>query len=127
MATITESSIKRVSLNLHQLIQITMDNTRALEKSTLKLRMKIKADLDALTKDLSQKDQLRLKSMIVNAIQENTHAAGSTAKIGTPDGPCFGEGSHGIDYEEGGVYGGVCGIGSIHGLTGGGVFGGFHY
>jgi hypothetical protein len=127
MPTSNNAQINRVSVNIQELIMTMITNTRTLESITRKVRTKIKADLNSLSKGLPEKEKIKLLNLIVITVQGNLNTAGSTAKIGSSEG-CLGEGSHGVDYEDAdGVYGGICGIGSINGLTGGGIFGGIHY
>lgn len=130
MATSNNAKINRVSVNIQELLLIQIANTKMLEKKTLTLRKKIKVDITSLIKGLSKNERTKVLNMVVGSIQGNLNTAGSIAKINLT-GDCLSqEGSHesgGISYEDGGVYGGVCGIGGINGLTGGGFFGGLHY
>jgi|GEM_PF-6053720 len=131
MATSDNTTVLRVSDNIESLLLTLAANAQMLEKSTLKLRTKIKADLTALGTGLSEDQKTKLLALIASTIQGNLQAKGSVAKIGTHD-KClgaFGEGSHGVDYEDrSGAYAGVCAKGTLSGgLTGGGIYGGFNY
>ena len=130
MATLNSSTISRVSANLHQLLQMQISNTKMMEKNTQALRKKIKVDINLLIKDLSKTDREKVINMVVSTVQDNFNNSGSTTRVHTTSDCLSQEGSHesgGIAYEDGGAYGGVCAIGSMNGLTGGGLFGGFNY
>src|SRR4030095_1843066 len=127
METLTKPQIDRISANIQQLLTNLIANMRIFEKSSLKLRTKIKADLTSLTKGMSSDDRLRLLNGITATIQTNLLAGGSTARVAGEKG-CLNRDGGGIVYTDGNFHVKGCVIGTLSdGLTGGGVETGWNY
>ncbi|MGZ3902000.1 MAG: hypothetical protein ACXVDC_16860 [Bacteroidia bacterium] len=129
MENLDIKTLNSVSQNIYQLMNQVLNDMDALKKNSLNLRMRISTEIKSLTNGLSQQDQTMFLNKIAGSVQEhfNNVAPLAKAKIKVT-GNCCGQSGGSISIENSaGVSVGVCVTGSLSGITGGGVQGGWTY